>query len=35
MVPGGVAMQKILKALGIEEVNAGGFSGSWLASGKA
>ncbi len=28
-------MQKILKALGIEEVNAGGFSGSWLASGKA
>lgn len=28
-------MQKTLKALGISDVNAGGFSGSWIGSGKA
>ena len=28
-------MQKTLKALGISDVNPGGFSGSWIGSGKA
>ena len=28
-------MQQVLKALGIADVNPGGFSGSWIGSGKA
>ncbi len=28
-------MQKILKSLGISDVNPGGFAGSWIGSGKA
>jgi aldehyde dehydrogenase (NAD+) len=29
------SMQKVLNALGISEVNPGGFSGEWIGSGKA
>ena len=28
-------MEKVLNALGISDVNAGGFSGSWIGSGKS